>query len=64
MEYVHKTLSKIDGINVYKKNEIPEDMHYKNNIRVGDMIIVAKIRHSVYVNNISVNWTLTSECLS
>jgi ectonucleotide pyrophosphatase/phosphodiesterase family protein 7 len=27
---------------VYKKADIPEELHIKNNIRVGDMILIAK----------------------
>lgn len=57
-EYVHKTLSNIENIQVYRKHEIPEHLHYKNNVRIGDLVIITKIGFSVYINNVTINWDI------
>jgi len=60
IEYVYKTLKNVKNIDVYKKQEIPENLHYKNNARIGDLIVVTHIGHAVYVNNQTVNWTVNN----
>ena len=48
-------------MDVYKKQDIPDNLHYKNNVRIGDLIIVTKIGYTVYISNQSVNWTVNSK---
>lgn len=43
------------------KKDIPESLHYKNNVRIGDMIIVANLGHPIYIHNQTVNWTINSK---
>ena len=47
-------------MDVYKKEEIPEYLHYKNNVRIGDLLIVANLGHAIYINNQTINWTINS----
>jgi hypothetical protein len=54
-------LKKVRNIDVYTKQDIPENLHYKNNVRIGDLIVVTKIGYALYISNQSVNWTLNSK---
>lgn len=58
IDYVHKTLSQIENIQVFKKKDIPEHLHYKKNVRIGEIVIITKIGYGVYINNQYVNWTI------
>jgi hypothetical protein len=61
IDYVYKTLKhNVSGIDVYKRDEVPDHLRYKNNIRLGDLIIVTHIGHAVYINNQTVDWTTNS----
>lgn len=60
LDYVYSTLKKIENIDVYKKEEIPDELHYKNNVRVGDILLVAHINHSIYINNQSIDWSINN----
>lgn len=51
LDDVYGELKKIDHIDVYKHNEIPSNLHYKTNSRIGDIVIFAHIGYSVYLNN-------------
>lgn len=57
---MYETLKRIDAIDTYKKEEIPDMLKYKNNVRVGDILIVTKLTYAVYINNETINWTVTS----
>ncbi len=43
---------------IFKKHEIPDHLHYKNNVRIGDLVIITKLGYGVYVNSQRVNWTI------
>jgi len=58
LEYVYKTLSNIENIEVYKKEDIPERLHYKNNVRIGDIVIITRLGYGVYINNQTINWKI------
>ncbi len=60
---VYKTLKQLDNIHVFKKQDIPDDFHYKNNVRVGDILIVAKLGFSIFLDNQTLDWSLTSKIL-
>ena len=60
LEYVYKTLKQIKNIDVYKKAEIPDKLHYKLNVRMGDILIVTKVGYCVYINNQTINWELNN----
>lgn len=60
LDYVYTTLKKIDKFDTYKKEEIPDMLKYKDNVRVGDILIVTKLGYAVYINNQTINWTVTS----
>lgn len=53
-------LKKIQNIDVYRKNEIPDQLKYKVNSRIGEIVIVAHIGYAIYVNKIPIDWNLTS----
>lgn len=53
-------MKKIESIDVYMKEEIPDELHYKNNVRIGDILLVAHINHSIYINNQTIDWTVNS----
>jgi len=57
-EYVYKTLKTVENMEIYKKDEIPDHLHYKNNVRIGDLVIITKLGYGVYINNQQVNWTI------
>lgn len=57
LESVYEKLKEIKNIKVYKKADIPDKLHYKNNVRVGDLLIVAKLGFSIFMNkNTSFEW--------
>lgn len=58
IDYVYKTLHKVDNIEIYKKKDIPEHLHYKENVRIGDLVIITKIGYGVYINKQNINWTI------
>lgn len=35
-------------LDVYLKEDIPEKYHYKRNVRVGDILIVANLGYGIY----------------
>ena len=41
---------KIENLSVYKRKDIPEEYHIKNNIRSGDLFVVAHAGHTVLPN--------------
>lgn len=60
VEKVYNQLKSVKNIDVYMKKDIPESLHYKNNVRIGDMIIVANLGHPIYIHNQTVNWTINN----
>lgn len=58
IEYVYKTLKTIDNMEIYKKHEIPEHLHYRDNVRIGDLVTIAKIGYGVYINNGTIDWKI------
>ncbi|CAF0706694.1 unnamed protein product [Brachionus calyciflorus] len=60
LDYVYKTLKTIPNIDIYLKADIPERFNYKKNSRIGDILLVTKIGHAVYVNKEPVNWTINN----
>jgi len=51
LDDVYSKLKKAVHLDVYKRNEIPDLFHYKNNKRVGDILIAAKLGYTVYLTN-------------
>jgi predicted AlkP superfamily pyrophosphatase or phosphodiesterase len=45
-------------MDIYKKHEVPEHLHYKNNVRIGDLVIITKVGYGVYINNGTINWKI------
>jgi predicted AlkP superfamily pyrophosphatase or phosphodiesterase len=45
---VYESLSKLDGIWVWRKSEIPKELHYGNNKNVSDIVVCAKPGWSVF----------------
>lgn len=60
LEYIYDALKMIANIKAYKKDEIPKGLNYKYNVRVGDIVIVAKIGYAVFINKQPVDWSLNS----
>jgi len=58
IEYVYRTLKTIPHVDVYKKNEVPQELRYKNNVRVGDIVLATHIGYAVYSKNISINFSI------
>jgi hypothetical protein len=46
-DVVCEKLKKAPHVDVFKKEDFPTDLHYKNNIRVGDIIVVAELGYMV-----------------
>ena len=49
MELVYSSLKKAKNMNVYKKEEFPDDLHYKKNVRFGDLLILADVGYMMYL---------------
>jgi hypothetical protein len=61
LPYVYRTLKSIPSIDVYKRGEIPEHLNYRENIRLGHLVIVTHIGHAVYITNQTVDWAINSD---
>ncbi|CAF3624894.1 unnamed protein product [Rotaria socialis] len=44
---IYANLSTIPNFEVYKKSQIPDEYHYKSNIRIGDILFVAKAGYEI-----------------
>ena len=42
LDKAYKDLKKVNNINIYKKEQIPNDWHFNNHYRIKDLLIVAK----------------------
>ncbi|CAF2046430.1 unnamed protein product [Rotaria magnacalcarata] len=49
IDRLYANLSKIENYEVYKKSQIPDEYHYKSNVRIGDILIVGKIGYQIVV---------------
>ncbi|CAG7821731.1 unnamed protein product [Allacma fusca] len=47
VNYVYEQLKQIPGVDVYKKADIPENLHYKNNRIVLDILLVSRVGYIV-----------------
>ena len=56
---VYEKLKKIENSQVYKAEDIPEELHVKNNVRIGDILVVAKIGYMLMVDENS-SYTLSN----
>ncbi|CAF0884141.1 unnamed protein product [Didymodactylos carnosus] len=57
IDEIYKKLSNNLNYEVYKKDSIPKEYHYKNNVRIGDIMIVGKPGYTIVSSNTNVNWT-------
>ena len=48
LEKVYNSLKRMPGVNVYKREEIPEEYHYKKGLFVHDILLVAKTGKHIY----------------
>lgn len=48
---VYKSLRQVPHIQVFRRNEFPEELHYKNNPRFGDLLVVAELGYSIYLKS-------------
>jgi hypothetical protein len=61
IQSVYDTLSKIENIVVYKKQDIPDSLNYKNNVRIGDIVLVSQPGYAIYVKKQEIDWSVNSE---
>lgn len=47
-------------MDVYKHDDIPSKLNYKNNVRIGDIVIFTHVGYTVYINNKTIDWEVTS----
>lgn len=47
IQLVYAKLKKLPNIDTFRANEIPEEFHFRQNRRVGDILIVAKLTHII-----------------
>ena len=50
---IYEKLKSTSNLDVYIKEAIPDDLNYKNNIRIGDLIAVAKLGFTISATNLS-----------
>jgi hypothetical protein len=48
LEFVYEKLKKIENAIVYKREDIPSELRIKNNVRVGDLMVIAKIGYTLW----------------
>lgn len=60
MDQVYTKLKQAQNVDVYKHDEVPQDLHYKNNPRVGDIVVVAHIGYSLQPHQDSIDWSVHS----
>lgn len=60
IDYVYETLKSVPDIDVYLKKDIPDRFNYKHNSRIGDILLVTRIGHALYINKEAVNWTVNN----
>ena len=60
LEMVYNKLQLIENAMVYKKAEIPDSFHYKNNVRVGDILLVAKLGYQILIDKSkdTIDWSI------
>jgi hypothetical protein len=46
---------------VYKKQDIPDDLNYKKNVRIGDIVLVAKLGYAMYAKKQKIDWKVNSK---
>lgn len=50
-------MAAVENIIVFKKADIPDALHYKNNVRIGDLVIIAKLGYTIVVDKeLEVDW--------
>lgn len=55
-KHLIKKLNRIKGIKIYKRSQIPEDFHYKNSSRIGDILLHAEEGVAIlYMRNKQIN---------
>jgi predicted AlkP superfamily pyrophosphatase or phosphodiesterase len=61
LDYVYNTLKTIPNVDVYKKDELLDSFHYKNNVRIGQIVIVAHLGYVIYINNQTIDYSVNSK---
>ena len=61
LENIYKNISNIPNVQAFYKKDIPVELNYKNNQRIGDFVLISESGYSVYVQKQDINWTVTSK---
>ena len=61
LENIYKNISNIPNVQAFNKKDIPVELNYKNNQRIGDFVLISESGYSVYVQKQDINWTVTSK---
>ena len=59
---LYAALARIEHVDVFLKADIPPHLHYKDNVRVGDILLVAHLGYSVWLKKRPIDWQTTSMC--
>ncbi|CAF4601607.1 unnamed protein product [Rotaria sp. Silwood1] len=51
IDRLYANLSVIQNCEVYKKSQIPNEYHYKSNVRIGDILIIGKVGYEIAVSS-------------
>jgi hypothetical protein len=49
IDRIYKNLSLIPNYEVYKKSQIPNEYHYKSNVRIGDILFIGKVGYDIII---------------
>jgi hypothetical protein len=60
IDSIYIKLKTIDNIIVFKKPNIPDSLNYKQNVRVGDLVLIAKLGYTIHVKTEEIDWSLAS----
>ncbi|CAF3586320.1 unnamed protein product [Adineta steineri] len=53
IDRIYQNLSVIPNYEVYKKSQIPDEYHYRSNVRIGDILIVGKVGYEIITPGIA-----------
>jgi hypothetical protein len=61
-EEIYQALKKVPNYNVYRKNEVPDRLNYKNNNRIGPIVMFGDVGYEIFrQNKEKFNWNSWSK---
>ena len=48
MDEIYNKLKKVPNYNIYKKDEVPDRLNYKNNVRIGPLVMFGNVGYEIF----------------